>query len=1059
MTRPHQSADARSITRKLNGCVSCPTITHHPTQGLGQSPGPFSCLKSPRHAGFRPHVYVLAIRSTELLPRTYPGSDGQPVRGRDGRVVIFGDGERDMRADMGIANMGFALGQIDSVLKQLDAFAAEHPGAKFELVGSSLSGNIVYALSVLRPDLVKQDPGSHFIFNATGIGTTYGHVPSTAEMNDIMTRYRQAISDPAAVDLDWIANEGAKAQLIALRDAAAAENGLAGQLDSEGNLYKTNGFQFAEALIKFEYQTGYPAVGNAALGVTQTSPALNSVVSVGAHAPNGYEGPLDADGNRTTIADGRLVTFGGVQSENLLQIPIAGQAFYEGTNPYGTLFGSWPAFLSGSDMGNNHSTVGLYTSIQLQASIERLQGDFSFAELEGLFAAAGAQRALFNSPTTATVDLGGSPHPVQGAEGDTVPNLINALGAFVGLDLNAPYDSRNSASLKPALRQQWEDALASITARIAELPGAGHFRVLRIDSMSDAELRAAIEDPDVGPSYRFAIEQKLNFIVVGGDFVPPATATPADDAAAWASQVSAYEAQMQRNRDKTGDVPVTRGIPGVPGEPLPSTPTPPDPRTQPDYALQDSGVPLDGASVQTLPGGVLVARSEDGSATVVVRMVGAGTECQVLNADGSVRETVVRQGDDEGNLLVVRTDASGAGTATAIGPDNAVIRTAVVQMAEDGSSAVLTSQVGDTPVELDATYSNGVLTLVGYRSINGVQPQHADLLNAALADSNINARDLLLMRESNGLIAAGANAGNPAVEGGYRPVETAPGVPWYASGEAQELGGALTSVQSLLAALESGRPLPIASSIFSLAHHLSRHVVKGPDGRPTLDGGDATLAGIDDMFSGVSSLVGLFDALDQGDALGAVRSGLNVSVVLLKAYKTALDAQIVATYSSVASAKASEAGAQMVASSEAAGAAIEQWGVDDGIWLQRTVKTARSGTPRWSRWRRQAAPGHAPRRPERVQQVQPTGVVSLSRVRCHPHLAVARTAGVRSPASCGWIGRSIRMWRQFAAPGCRTNGSRRLPPNVGAKHASGTPVLELALYPSPLYDVTRGGDY
>jgi hypothetical protein len=67
---------------------------------------------------------------------------------------------------------------------------------------------------------------------------------------------------------------------------------------------------------------------------------------------------LDADGNRTTIADGRLVTFGGVQSENLLQIPIAGQAFYEGTNPYGTLFGSWPAFLSGSDMGNTGAAGG-----------------------------------------------------------------------------------------------------------------------------------------------------------------------------------------------------------------------------------------------------------------------------------------------------------------------------------------------------------------------------------------------------------------------------------------------------------------------------------------------------------------------------------------------------------------------------------------------------------------------------------------------------------------------------------------------------------------------------
>ena len=61
--------------------------------------------------------------------------------------MTFGDGERDMRVDMGIAYMGFAQGQIDSVLKQLDAFAAEHPGAKFEQVGSSLSSRPKRGLS------------------------------------------------------------------------------------------------------------------------------------------------------------------------------------------------------------------------------------------------------------------------------------------------------------------------------------------------------------------------------------------------------------------------------------------------------------------------------------------------------------------------------------------------------------------------------------------------------------------------------------------------------------------------------------------------------------------------------------------------------------------------------------------------------------------------------------------------------------------------------------------------------------------------------------------------
>lgn len=235
--------------------------------------------------------------------------------------------------------------------------------------------------------------------------------------------------------------------------------------------------------------------------------------------------------------------------------------------------------------------------------------------------------------------------------------------------------------------------------------------------------------------------------------------------------------------------------------------------------------------------------------------------------------------------------------------------------------------VDGTPVELMVAGSGTDLTVVGVKSVNGVEVANG-LADAMLAGSGVPVLDLIGAVANGGIGAVDqvVDAVNPAVEGGYRPPETTPGVPWYASGETQKLGGALTSVQSLLAALKSGRPLPIASSIFSLAHHLSRHVVKGPDGRPTLDGGDATLAGINDTFSGVSSLVGLFDALDQGDALGAVRSGLNVSVVLLKAYKAALDAQIVATYSSVASAKASEAGAQMVASSEAAGAAIQQIG-------------------------------------------------------------------------------------------------------------------------------------
>ncbi len=37
------------------------SVFRHHIQGLGNSPGPFSCPKSPRHAGFRPPVLRVAI--------------------------------------------------------------------------------------------------------------------------------------------------------------------------------------------------------------------------------------------------------------------------------------------------------------------------------------------------------------------------------------------------------------------------------------------------------------------------------------------------------------------------------------------------------------------------------------------------------------------------------------------------------------------------------------------------------------------------------------------------------------------------------------------------------------------------------------------------------------------------------------------------------------------------------------------------------------------------------------------------------------------------------------
>lgn len=49
------------------------SVFHHHIQGLGKSPGPFSCLKSPRGAGFRPPVLRAACcRNSRNRPLSLP---------------------------------------------------------------------------------------------------------------------------------------------------------------------------------------------------------------------------------------------------------------------------------------------------------------------------------------------------------------------------------------------------------------------------------------------------------------------------------------------------------------------------------------------------------------------------------------------------------------------------------------------------------------------------------------------------------------------------------------------------------------------------------------------------------------------------------------------------------------------------------------------------------------------------------------------------------------------------------------------------------------------------
>ena len=72
-------ARVRSSPQRFDSVLSivvwCGVPSHHHIQGLGQSPGPFSCPKSPRHAGFRPSVLRVAFSPNDrnrLLSRPEP---------------------------------------------------------------------------------------------------------------------------------------------------------------------------------------------------------------------------------------------------------------------------------------------------------------------------------------------------------------------------------------------------------------------------------------------------------------------------------------------------------------------------------------------------------------------------------------------------------------------------------------------------------------------------------------------------------------------------------------------------------------------------------------------------------------------------------------------------------------------------------------------------------------------------------------------------------------------------------------------------------------------------
>ena len=162
-----------------------------------------------------PGRVVLAVRSTELL----------------------NDQDRDVGADFQVFTSGFAFDQILSAEDFLNRVRPQlQSGETIDLVGYSLSGNIVRTLAAMYPDDINQGSGGNVVFNATGLGEfsdpTGQNRPRHVVLQEMMSLYRQVEADPnSATDVP--------VHLVPLKLTALAASPM-DRTDPNGNIYSAS---------------------------------------------------------------------------------------------------------------------------------------------------------------------------------------------------------------------------------------------------------------------------------------------------------------------------------------------------------------------------------------------------------------------------------------------------------------------------------------------------------------------------------------------------------------------------------------------------------------------------------------------------------------------------------------------------------------------------------------------------------------------------------------------------------------------------------------------------
>jgi hypothetical protein len=263
------------------------------------------------------------------------------------------------------------------------------------------------------------------------------------------------------------------------------------------------------------------------------------------------------------------------------------------------------------------------------------------------------------------------------------------------------------------------------------------------------------------------------------------------------------------------------------------------------------------------------------------------------DAQNNLLKTVSSQVNGAGNLLEVTNNLDGTGTIKAY--DEQLVETDSATFIKTGgmsaTTGTLTKLIDGQSVVFDASFGNfdpmsapglNFFKLTGIDLIGETFVLNDSMIKPLFSAGDFTLANVLTTGEAaplglsqvKALVAAGDSTGaNPT---GLAPTPTTDNKPWYESDGAQKLGGVLTSMQSLIASLKSGKPLAIATDTFNLAMSASPN----PDLKDT-----------GQYLNYANSLVNFAGAFERGDDLSAFMSGASIVKQYMQSQaSTALDA-------------------------------------------------------------------------------------------------------------------------------------------------------------------------